>query len=119
MINQGNMGAGGDEAAAVKVQGRSSLFRLFLYYNHYRDQTFAIVAGAVLRVGAGPLWAGQGAIMMASGASTCLSFGPFHTELPSARDRVNDKTYIAFHLFHGCCCTPFIQNIASKSCSEG
>ncbi|KAJ6839166.1 putative UNC93-like protein 1 [Iris pallida] len=35
----------------------------FLYYNHYHHQLFAIVAGAVLGVGAGLLWAGQGAIM--------------------------------------------------------
>nr|DAD32160.1 TPA_asm: hypothetical protein HUJ06_011011 [Nelumbo nucifera] len=35
----------------------------FLYYNHHKDQTFAIVAGAFLGVGAGLLWAGQGAIM--------------------------------------------------------
>lgn len=35
----------------------------FLYYNHYHHQAFAIVAGAVLGVGAGLLWAAQGAIM--------------------------------------------------------
>ncbi|KAA0045379.1 UNC93-like protein 1 [Cucumis melo var. makuwa] len=35
----------------------------FLYYNHYKDQTFAIIAGAILGVGAGFLWAGEGAIM--------------------------------------------------------
>ncbi|XP_071732567.1 UNC93-like protein 1 [Rutidosis leptorrhynchoides] len=35
----------------------------FLYYNHYKHQAFAIVAGALLGVGAGLLWAGQGAIM--------------------------------------------------------
>lgn len=35
----------------------------FLYYNHYRHQLFAIVAGALLGVGAGLLWAAQGAIM--------------------------------------------------------
>ncbi|KAH9731125.1 UNC93-like protein 1 [Citrus sinensis] len=35
----------------------------FLYYNHHHDQTFAVVAGAVLGIGAGLLWAGQGAIM--------------------------------------------------------
>lgn len=35
----------------------------FLYYNHRHEQTFAVVAGAVLGVGAGLLWAGQGAIM--------------------------------------------------------
>lgn len=35
----------------------------FLYYNHHHHQTFAIVAGAILGVGAGLLWAGEGAIM--------------------------------------------------------
>lgn len=35
----------------------------FLYYNHYQHQSFAIVAGAFLGVGAGLLWAGQGAMM--------------------------------------------------------
>lgn len=35
----------------------------FLYYNHYHHQVFAIVAGALLGVGAGLLWAAEGAIM--------------------------------------------------------
>lgn len=37
----------------------------FLYYNHHDDQSFAIVAGAVLGlgIGAGILWAGEGGIM--------------------------------------------------------
>lgn len=35
----------------------------FLYYNHYQHQAFAIVAGGLLGVGAGLLWAAQGAIM--------------------------------------------------------
>ncbi|XP_027368426.1 UNC93-like protein 1 [Abrus precatorius] len=35
----------------------------FLYYNHYHHQAFAIVTGALLGVGAGLLWAAQGAIM--------------------------------------------------------
>ncbi|CAH9099315.1 unnamed protein product [Cuscuta epithymum] len=35
----------------------------FLYYNHYKHQAFAIVAGAFLGVGAGLVWASQGAIM--------------------------------------------------------
>ncbi|KAG8390474.1 hypothetical protein BUALT_Bualt01G0087200 [Buddleja alternifolia] len=35
----------------------------FLYYNHYHHQAFAIVAGAFLGIGAGLLWAAQGAIM--------------------------------------------------------
>ncbi|KAK4743444.1 hypothetical protein SAY87_001445 [Trapa incisa] len=35
----------------------------FLYYNHYQHQGFAIAAGAILGIGAGLLWAGEGAIM--------------------------------------------------------
>ncbi|KAL9269083.1 UNC93-like protein [Drosera capensis] len=35
----------------------------FLDYNHHHSQTFVVVAGAILGVGAGLLWAGQGAIM--------------------------------------------------------
>ncbi|KAJ4982298.1 hypothetical protein NE237_033135 [Protea cynaroides] len=35
----------------------------FLYYNHQQNQTFAIIAGALLGIGAGLLWAGEGAIM--------------------------------------------------------
>ncbi|XP_020229126.1 UNC93-like protein 1 [Cajanus cajan] len=35
----------------------------FLYYNHYQHQLFAIIAGAVLGIGAGLLWAAEGAIM--------------------------------------------------------
>ncbi|XP_061356641.1 UNC93-like protein 1 [Gastrolobium bilobum] len=35
----------------------------FLYYNHYQHQTFAIVSGAILGIGAGLVWAAQGAIM--------------------------------------------------------
>lgn len=35
----------------------------FLYYNHYHKQPFVVAAGAILGVGAGLLWAAQGAIM--------------------------------------------------------
>ncbi|TVU06847.1 hypothetical protein EJB05_46883, partial [Eragrostis curvula] len=35
----------------------------FLYYNHRRSQAFPVTAGALLGVGAGLLWAAQGAIM--------------------------------------------------------
>ncbi|XWS65300.1 hypothetical protein CRYUN_Cryun05aG0081200 [Craigia yunnanensis] len=35
----------------------------FLYYNHHQHQAFAIVAGGILGIGAGLLWAGEGAIM--------------------------------------------------------
>lgn len=37
----------------------------FLSYNHNHNQTFVVAAGAILGVGAGLLWAGQGAIMTA------------------------------------------------------
>ncbi|XP_068316655.1 UNC93-like protein 1 [Pyrus communis] len=35
----------------------------FLYYNHQKHQAFAIVAGVILGIGAGLLWACQGSIM--------------------------------------------------------
>ncbi|KAL3524498.1 hypothetical protein ACH5RR_017332 [Cinchona calisaya] len=35
----------------------------FLYYNHHQHQAFVIAAGALLGIGAGLLWAAQGAIM--------------------------------------------------------
>ncbi|KAE9604080.1 hypothetical protein Lal_00002089 [Lupinus albus] len=35
----------------------------FLYYNHHQHQAFAIIAGGILGIGAGLLWAAQGAIM--------------------------------------------------------
>ena len=35
----------------------------FLYYNHHQHQAFAIAAGGILGIGAGLLWAGEGAIM--------------------------------------------------------
>ncbi|KAH9780475.1 UNC93-like protein 1 [Citrus sinensis] len=35
----------------------------FLYYNHHKHQAFAIAAGAILGIGAGLLWAAEGAIM--------------------------------------------------------
>uniref|UniRef100_A0A2N9HNF2 UNC93-like protein n=1 Tax=Fagus sylvatica TaxID=28930 RepID=A0A2N9HNF2_FAGSY len=53
----------------------------FLYYNHHKHQAFAIVAGTLLGIGAGLLWAGQGAIMTSEAAS------------------VNDGTYIGFMAF--------------------
>ncbi|KAH8492316.1 hypothetical protein H0E87_021764 [Populus deltoides] len=36
----------------------------FLYYNHQQHQAFAIISGAVLGIGAGFLWAGEGAIVI-------------------------------------------------------
>lgn len=35
----------------------------FLYYNHHKHQAFVVVAGGLLGIGAGLLWAAQGAIM--------------------------------------------------------
>ncbi|GLU00915.1 hypothetical protein SLE2022_182500 [Rubroshorea leprosula] len=35
----------------------------FLHCDHYHNQVFTIVAGAILGVGAGLLWTGEGAIM--------------------------------------------------------
>ena len=36
----------------------------FLYYNHQQHQAFAIISGAVLGIGSGFLWAGEGAIVI-------------------------------------------------------
>ncbi|XWS76774.1 hypothetical protein CRYUN_Cryun01aG0206600 [Craigia yunnanensis] len=90
----------------------------FLYYNHHQDQTFAIIAGALLGIGAGLLWAGQGAIMTSYPTParkgtyislfwTIFNLGgviggliPFilnyHRE---NSETVNDKTYITFMCF--------------------
>ncbi|XP_078442554.1 UNC93-like protein 1 [Wolffia australiana] len=35
----------------------------FLHYNHFHDQSFVVAAGAFLGIGAGLLWAAQGAIL--------------------------------------------------------
>ncbi|KAK4570955.1 hypothetical protein RGQ29_029707 [Quercus rubra] len=90
----------------------------FLYYNHHKHQAFAIVAGALLGVGAGLLWAGQGAIMKSyppahrKGVYISLFWSIFnmggvigglipfvtnynHSEAAS----VNDGTYIGFMVF--------------------
>lgn len=90
----------------------------FLYYNHFSHQTFVIVAGAILGVGAGLLWAGQGAIMTSyppparKGTYISIFWSIFNlggvigglipfvlnyhrTEAVS----VNDGTYIAFMCF--------------------
>lgn len=90
----------------------------FLYYNHHQDQTFAIVAGAVLGIGAGLLWAGQGAIMTsyptATRKGTYISLfwsifnmgGVIGGLIPfimnyhrTEAESVNDNTYIAFMCF--------------------
>ncbi|KAF4347763.1 hypothetical protein F8388_024784 [Cannabis sativa] len=90
----------------------------FLYYNHHKNQDFAIAAGALLGVGAGLLWAGQGAIMTSypppdrKGTYISIFWSIFNmggvigglipfilnyhrTEAAS----VNDATYIAFMCF--------------------
>ncbi|KAG6479173.1 UNC93-like protein 1 [Zingiber officinale] len=90
----------------------------FLYYNHYHHQLFAIIAGAVLGIGAGLLWAGQGAIMTsyppARRKGTYISFfwtvfnmgGVIGGLIPFVLNyhrtdaaSVNDGTYIAFMFF--------------------
>ncbi|XP_074562042.1 UNC93-like protein 1 [Curcuma longa] len=90
----------------------------FLYYNHYHHQLFAIIAGAVLGIGAGLLWAGQGAIMTsyppAGRKGTYISLfwtvfnmgGVIGGLIPFVLNyhrtdaaSVNDGTYIAFMCF--------------------
>ncbi|KAJ7965200.1 UNC93-like protein [Quillaja saponaria] len=90
----------------------------FLYYNHYHHQAFAIVAGAVLGVGAGLLWAAQGAIMTSyppadrKGTYISLFWSIFNLGgvigglIPfilnyhrSEATSVNDATYIGFMCF--------------------
>lgn len=90
----------------------------FLYYNHYKDQTFAIIAGALLGVGAGLLWAAQGAIMTSypphdrKGTYISLFWSifnmggviggliPFISNYHRLKaESVNDQTYIAFMCF--------------------
>lgn len=90
----------------------------FLYYNHYGHQSFVIVAGALLGIGAGLLWAGQGAIMTSYPSPgrkgiyvslfwTIFGMGgvigglvPFILSYHRLdADSVNDKTYITFMCF--------------------
>ncbi|KAJ0968702.1 hypothetical protein J5N97_021579 [Dioscorea zingiberensis] len=90
----------------------------FLYYNHYQHQLFAIIAGAILGVGAGLLWAGQGAIMTsyppAGRKGTYISIfwsifnmgGVIGGLIPFSLNynrttaaSVNDGTYIGFMVF--------------------
>ncbi|KAL3846044.1 hypothetical protein ACJIZ3_003447 [Penstemon smallii] len=90
----------------------------FLYYNHYHHQAFAIVAGAILGIGAGLLWAAQGAIMTSypphdrKGTYIALFWSIFNMGgvigglIPFALNyhrtsavSVNDGTYIGFMIF--------------------
>ncbi|KAL1308638.1 hypothetical protein HN51_050629 [Arachis hypogaea] len=90
----------------------------FLYYNHHKHQSFAVVAGALLGVGAGLLWAAQGAMMTSYPPSnrkgTYISIfwsifnmgGVIGGLIPfilnyhrSEAASVNDGTYIAFMCF--------------------
>ncbi|KAI6672863.1 hypothetical protein NL676_000769 [Syzygium grande] len=90
----------------------------FLYYSHYHHQSFAIVAGVILGIGAGFLWAGEGAIMTSypphdrKGTYISLfwsifSMGgviggliPFFMNYNrSEAGSVNDATYIGFMCF--------------------
>ncbi|WOG92729.1 hypothetical protein DCAR_0312004 [Daucus carota subsp. sativus] len=90
----------------------------FLYYNHQKHQAFAIVAGALLGIGAGLLWAGQGAIMTSypppdrKGTYISMFWSIFNMGgvigglIPfilnynrSEASSVNDGTYIGFMVF--------------------
>lgn len=90
----------------------------FLYYNHHQHQAFAIVSGAILGIGAGLLWAGQGAIMTSyppphrKGTYISLFWsifnmgGVFGGLIPFVLNynrtkavSVNDATYIGFMCF--------------------
>ncbi|KAM1127061.1 UNC93-like protein 1 [Malus sylvestris] len=90
----------------------------FLYYNHHKHQAFAIVAGAILGIGAGLLWVGQGAIMTSypppnrKGTYISLFWSIFNMGgvigglIPfvlnyhrSEAASVNDATYIGFMIF--------------------
>ncbi|XP_057463723.1 UNC93-like protein 1 isoform X1 [Actinidia eriantha] len=91
----------------------------FLYYNHIPKQGFVVAAGGFLGVGAGLLWAGQGAIMTsyppANRKGTYISLfwsifnmgGVIGGLIPFALNyhrgdvaaSVNDGTYIGFMIF--------------------
>ncbi|CAO2821407.1 unnamed protein product [Amaranthus hypochondriacus] len=92
----------------------------FVHYNHHHSQTFVIVAGALLGIGAGLLWAGQGAIMTSyptakrKGTYISLFWSIFNMGgvigglIPfilnynrGEASSVNDGTYIGFMCFMG------------------
>ncbi|TKW02911.1 hypothetical protein SEVIR_7G031400v4 [Setaria viridis] len=91
----------------------------FLYYNHHHSETFPVTAGALLGVGAGLLWAAQGAIITSypppnrrgtyislfwcfynlGGVIGGLFPFSFNYHRGSNAASVNDGTYIAFMAF--------------------
>ncbi|TXG52157.1 hypothetical protein EZV62_021326 [Acer yangbiense] len=90
----------------------------FLYYNHYKHQSFAIAAGALLGIGAGLLWVAEGAIVTSypppnrKGSYISLFWSIFNMGgvigglIPfflnyhrSDAASVNDATYIGFMCF--------------------
>jgi MFS family permease len=89
----------------------------FLYYNHNHNETFAVIAGGILGVGSGLLWAGQGSIMTSyptedkKGRYISLfwsifnlggvigGFVPFILNYHTTAGSVSDGTYIGFMCF--------------------
>ncbi|XP_039122981.1 UNC93-like protein 1 [Dioscorea cayenensis subsp. rotundata] len=90
----------------------------FLYYNHHQHQLFVIISGAILGIGAGLLWSGQGAIMTSyppphrKGTFISIFWSIFNLGgvigglIPfilnyhrTSATSVNDGTYIAFMAF--------------------
>ncbi|KAL3714819.1 hypothetical protein ACJRO7_006682 [Eucalyptus globulus] len=74
-----------------------------LYYNHCHQQTFAIIAGAILGIGVGFLWAGQGTIMTSyplhnqKGTNISLYFQKSWSTTVAVS--VTNATYIGFMCF--------------------
>uniref|UniRef100_A0A1D1ZH07 UNC93-like protein 2 n=1 Tax=Anthurium amnicola TaxID=1678845 RepID=A0A1D1ZH07_9ARAE len=90
----------------------------FLHYNRHHNKPFVVAAGAILGVGAGLLWAGEGAIMTAypppgrKGTYIAVFWSIFNMGgvigglIPfvlnyhrTSAESVNDGTYIAFMCF--------------------
>ncbi|KAE8697989.1 putative Nulp1-type [Hibiscus syriacus] len=57
------MGGGGQVDTTAANNANTALYTTFAISGILSDHTFAIIAGAVLSIGAGLLWDGQGAIM--------------------------------------------------------
>ncbi|KAJ7538750.1 hypothetical protein O6H91_11G062200 [Diphasiastrum complanatum] len=86
----------------------------FLNYNHTQNEGFVVAAGALLGVGAGLLWAGQGAIVTSypppqskgryisifwcifNSGGVVGAFVPFVLNYNRQAGSVNDATYVAF-----------------------